>query len=136
MVLETNVTKMLGIKHPIVGAPMGPFYTTELTVAVSEAGGLGVLSHTNLFGKSSTEEMKKNMEYVIEHTDKPFGFNIRTARMQMDALKLCREIPKFIMSKPKLREQIRTCSVVYELFLSFRGRFQGRVLEVFTCFFE
>jgi len=97
---------MFGIKHPIVGAPMGPFYTTELTVAVSEAGGLGVLSHTNLFGKSSTEEMKKNMEYVIEHTDKPFGFNIRTARMQMDAIKLCREIPKFIMSKPKLREQV------------------------------
>lgn len=107
MVLETNVTKMLGIKHPIIGAPMGPFYTTELTVAVSEAGGLGVLSHTNLFGKSSTEEMKKNMEYVIEHTDKPFGFNIRTARMQMDALKLCREIPKLIRSKPKLREQVR-----------------------------
>lgn len=40
MVFETKVTRMLGIKHPIIGAPMGPFYTTELTIAVSEAGGL------------------------------------------------------------------------------------------------
>lgn len=96
---------MFGIKHPIVAAPMGPFYTTELTIAVSEAGGLGVLSHTNLFGKNSMEEMKKNMLHVIEHTDKPFGFNIRTSRLQLDAPGLCRGIPKFIESNPKLREQ-------------------------------
>jgi enoyl-[acyl-carrier protein] reductase II len=105
MVLKTKLTSMFGIKHPIVAAPMGPFYTTELTVAVSEAGGLGVLSHTNLFGKSSLQEMKANMEYVIEHTDKPFGFNIRTSRLQLDAGTLCRAIPKFISKNPKLREQ-------------------------------
>ncbi|MCJ7649757.1 MAG: nitronate monooxygenase family protein [Candidatus Lokiarchaeota archaeon] len=105
MVLETNITKMFGIKHPIVAAPMGPFYTTELTVAVSEAGGLGVLSHTNMFGKSSLSEMKKNMEYVVEHTDKPFGFNVRTSRLQVDAPSLCRAIPRFIRDNPKLREQ-------------------------------
>jgi len=84
---------------------MGPFYTTELTAAVSEVGGLGVLSHTNVFGKSSTEELKENMEYVVEHTDKPFGFNIRTARLQPDAVKLVRQIPKFIMENPKIKEQ-------------------------------
>ncbi|MHA1758672.1 MAG: NAD(P)H-dependent flavin oxidoreductase [Promethearchaeota archaeon] len=105
MVIETDVTKLLGIKYPIIGAPMGPFYTTKLTIAVSEAGGCGVLSHTNLFGKNSYKVMKENMLEVIEHTDKPFGFNIRTARMQPDAKILCRLIPKFIMSNPKLREQ-------------------------------
>ena len=103
--IETDVTKMLGIKHPILGAPMGPFYTTKLTIAVSEAGGCGCLSHTNLFGKNSYKEMKANMLEVVEHTDKPFGFNIRTARMQPEAPLLCRLIPKFILSKPKLREQ-------------------------------
>ena len=107
MVIKTQVTEMLGIEHPIIGAPMGPFYTTELTIAVSGAGGMGVLSHTNLYGKSSIEEMKKNMLHVVEHTDKPFGFNIRTARMQPDAPSLCRQIPKFIMSNPKLKEQVR-----------------------------
>jgi len=103
--IETDVTKMLGIKVPILVAPMGPFYTTKLTIAVSEAGGCGVLSHTNLFGKNSYKEMKNNMLEVVEATDKPFGFNIRTARMQPEAPLLCRLIPRFIMSNPKLREQ-------------------------------
>ena len=105
MVFETNITKMLGIKYPILSAPMGPFFTTELTVAVSEAGGLGVLSHITLHGTFSLNEMKKSMEYVVEHTDKPFGFNIRTARLQPDAIKLCRQLPRFIMENPKMREQ-------------------------------
>lgn len=105
MVIETNITRMLDIKHPIISAPMGPFYTTKLAVAVSEAGGLGVLSHINLTGKNSIEEMKKGMEYVVEHTDQPFGFNIRTAKLQPDAIKLCRQIPKFIMNNPKIKEQ-------------------------------
>ena len=66
MVIETNITKMLGIKHPIIAAPMGPFFTTELTIAVSEAGGLGVLSHTGLLSEFQarrfpTEIMKENM---------------------------------------------------------------------------
>ena len=105
MVIKTNITKMLGIKHPILSAPMGPFYTTKLTVAVSEAGGLGVLSHVTLHGTVTLNEMKKSMEYVVEHTDKPFGFNIRTARLQPDAIKLCRQLPRFIMDNQRIREQ-------------------------------
>lgn len=101
---------MLGIKHPIVAAPMGPFYTTKLTIAVSEAGGLGVLSHSALAsdyiaGKSPVQILKDNMMEVVEHTDKPFGFNIRTSRREIDAPALVKEIPKFIMSNPKLKEQ-------------------------------
>ncbi|MFW9897810.1 MAG: NAD(P)H-dependent flavin oxidoreductase [Candidatus Thorarchaeota archaeon] len=105
MVISTEITKMFGIKHPIIAAPMGPFYTKELAVAVSEAGGIGVLSHTNMYGRSSIDQMKEDMEYVIEHTDKPFGFNIRTGRLQMDAKILCNKIPRFILNNPKLREQ-------------------------------
>jgi len=103
--IETNITKMFGIKHPVIAAPMGPFYTKELTVAVSEAGGLGVLSHTNLYNVSSIKAMEDGMQYVVEHTDKPFGFNIRTSRMQPDAENLCNQIPRFIMKNPKVMEQ-------------------------------
>ncbi|MFW9949308.1 MAG: NAD(P)H-dependent flavin oxidoreductase [Candidatus Thorarchaeota archaeon] len=103
--IKTRITEMFGIKHPIFAAPMGPFYTKELTVAVSEAGGMGVISHTNLLGKDSLKTMKEDMEYVVEHTDKPFGFNIRTGRMQFDAKKLCRQVPKVIMENQKIREQ-------------------------------
>ena len=105
MTIETNITKMLGIKHPIIAAPMGPFYTTDLTIAVSEAGGLGVLSHVGISNVDPVEEMKKNMLTVVEHTDKPFGFNIRTSRMEPNAEMLCWEIPKFIMEHQKIREQ-------------------------------
>ncbi|MFX1469358.1 MAG: NAD(P)H-dependent flavin oxidoreductase [Promethearchaeota archaeon] len=110
MVLETNITEMFGIKHPIVAAPMGPFYTTELTIAVSEAGGLGVLSHSALIsdfmkGRNPVEIMKENMLKVVEHTDKPFGFNIRTSRRETHAPALVKEIPKFIMENQKLKEQ-------------------------------
>ncbi len=84
---------------------MGPFYTTELCVAVSEAGGLGTLSHTNLRGKISIKVMKENLEYVVEHTDKPFGFNIRTSRMQPDAVPLIRSIAKWISKDARLKDQ-------------------------------
>lgn len=103
--IETNVTKMFGIKHPIFSAAMGPFYTSDLCIAVSEAGGLGILSHTNMHGEDSSKAMMKQMEKVIEHTDKPFGFNIRTGRLQIDAKILSQKIPRFIMKNPKLREQ-------------------------------
>ena len=110
MVLETNITKMLGIKHPIVAAPMGPFYTTELTIAVSEAGGLGVLSHSALLsdymkGRNPVGIMKENMLKVVEHTDKHFGFNIRTSRRETHALQFVKDIPKFIMENQRVKEQ-------------------------------
>ncbi|MHA2007583.1 MAG: NAD(P)H-dependent flavin oxidoreductase [Promethearchaeota archaeon] len=109
MVIETNITKMLGVNHPLIAAPMGPFYTTELTIAVSEAGGLGVLSHTGLISEMQARRfpvdlMRENMLEVVEHTDKPFGFNIRTSRTERSDV-LCREIPKFIMENPKIKEQ-------------------------------
>jgi len=110
MVIKTKITELLGIKHPIFSAPMGPFYTTELATAVSEAGGLGVLSNTGLVseylaGKNPVDIMKENMQSVVEHTDKPFGFNILTSRIAPSASALCKEIPKFIMNNPKIKEQ-------------------------------
>jgi len=101
---------MFGIKHPIFSAAMGPFYTSDLCVAVSEAGGMGILSATNMLsdikaGVTATNKMMELMEYVVEHTDKPFGFNIRTSRNEPDAAPLSRKIPKFIMGNPKLKEQ-------------------------------
>jgi enoyl-[acyl-carrier protein] reductase II len=107
--LKTNITEMFGLKYPIVSAAMGPFRTTDLCIAVSEVGGLGVLSHTSYIPggvePNTVKAMKINLEHAIEHTDKPFGFNIRTARLQIDARPLCDEIPKFIQENTKLKEQ-------------------------------
>lgn len=109
MTLKTNITEMFGIKHPIACAAMGPFRTNELAVAVADAGGLGMISHTNVsmdgYEKDDIVAMKKNLDYVVEHTDGIFGFNVRTSRVQIRADELISEASKHIMANPKLREQ-------------------------------
>ena len=104
--IKTRITEKFGIKYPIISAPMGPFYTTELAVAVSEAGGLGVVSHATLRGKNSIKDFKEQLDYVVEHTDKPFGINVRVARIQTDHRVLIRKIPQWRKENPKLREQL------------------------------
>jgi len=104
--IKTRITEKFGIKYPIFSAPMGPFYTTELTVAVSEAGGLGVLSHATLRGKNSIKDFKEQIDHVIEHTNKPFGFNIRVARLQTDHRILLRKVGQWRKENPKIREQM------------------------------
>jgi len=104
--IKTRLTELFGIKYPIISAPMGPFYTTKLAVAVSEVGGLGVVSHATLQGKNSVNDMIAQLEYVLEHTDKPFGVNVRTARVQTDHKIMLRKITQNIKQNPKLREQL------------------------------
>jgi NAD(P)H-dependent flavin oxidoreductase YrpB (nitropropane dioxygenase family) len=50
--LKTKMTEMLGIKHPIIQAGMGPFSNNNLCVAASNAGCLGLLSTSGLFNKA------------------------------------------------------------------------------------
>ncbi|MFW9989171.1 MAG: NAD(P)H-dependent flavin oxidoreductase [Candidatus Odinarchaeota archaeon] len=109
MTLKTNITEMFGIKHPIANAAMGPYRTNEMAVAVADAGALGMISHTNqsMDGREETAlaAMKKNLDYVVEHTEGIFGFNIRTSRLTTDCDKLISETAKHIMANPKLKEQ-------------------------------
>jgi hypothetical protein len=46
------------------------------------------------------------LDYVIEHTDKPFGVNIRTARVQTDHKIMLRKIAQLSNTNPKIREQL------------------------------
>jgi enoyl-[acyl-carrier protein] reductase II len=122
--IKTRLTELFGLKYPIISAPMGPFYTTKLTVAVSEAGGLGVLSHATLQGKNSVNDMIEQLEYVIEHTDKPFGVNVRTARLQTDHKIMLRKIIQNINRNPKLREQL-----VYIITSAGGSKFASKLLK-------
>jgi enoyl-[acyl-carrier protein] reductase II len=122
--IKTRLTELFGLKYPIISAPMGPFYTTKLTVAVSEAGGLGVLSHATLQGKNSVNDMIEQLEYVIEHTDKPFGVNVRTARLQTDHKIMLRKIIQNINRNPKLREQL-----VYVITSAGGSKFASKLLK-------
>ena len=105
--IETDITKMFGIKYPIFSAPMGPFFTRDLALAVSEAGGLGVLSNVNIVGTDPVEEHIKSIEYMIEHTDKPFGINFLTSRNNPGVKSMIRNIPKIVMSNVRMRDQCK-----------------------------
>ncbi len=105
--IETNITKMFGIKYPIFSAPMGPFFTRDLALAVCEAGGLGVLSNVNIVGTDPVKEHISSLKYMIEHTDKPFGLNILTSRNNRGVQEMVSELPKIVMDNPKMREQCK-----------------------------
>ena len=107
--LKTKITEMFGIKHPIASAAMGPFRTNDLCIAISDAGGLGMISHTPAspsgFESNYVEAMIKNLDYVVEHTDGIFGFNIRTSRVEPGIDKLISETSRHILENDKLKEQ-------------------------------
>ena len=70
--METRVTKMLGIEHPIIQGGMAWVAEHNLAAAVAAAGGLGLIGGANAPGQVVREEIRKAKEL----TDKPFGVNV------------------------------------------------------------
>eukprot|EP00929_Paragymnodinium_shiwhaense_P016944 TRINITY_DN125729_c0_g1_i1.p1 TRINITY_DN125729_c0_g1~~TRINITY_DN125729_c0_g1_i1.p1 ORF type:complete len:335 (-),score=93.73 TRINITY_DN125729_c0_g1_i1:177-1181(-) len=70
---KTRVTEMLGIEHPIVCGGMTGVGTPELTAAVSNAGGLGLLTVHNA---GTPEKAREWIRRTRELTKKPFGCNL------------------------------------------------------------
>ncbi|MCK9540987.1 MAG: nitronate monooxygenase family protein [Novosphingobium sp.] len=73
MAFKTRVTEMLGIEHPIVQGGMQGVGYAELASAVSNAGGLGVITALT---QPSPDALKNEIERCRQMTDKPFGVNI------------------------------------------------------------
>lgn len=71
--IETVFTKMMNVDYPIIGAPMFLVSYEELTIAVSEAGGLGAFPLPNY---RSTEDLRVALKNIRKLTDKPIGVNI------------------------------------------------------------
>ncbi len=69
--METRITRMFGIKHPLVLSGMSWVSEPELVAAVAEAGGLAILAT----GSLSPESTRKSIARIRELTDKPFGAN-------------------------------------------------------------
>ncbi len=70
---ETELTKRLGIKYPIIGGTMMHISFPEYAAAVSNAGGLGIMASA-IF--KSQDELSKAIDRLKELTDKPFAVNI------------------------------------------------------------
>jgi nitronate monooxygenase len=73
MVLKTRVTEMLGIKHPIIQGGMHYVGFAELAAAVSNAGGLGVITALT---QPDPESLRAEIRKCRALTNKPFGVNI------------------------------------------------------------
>jgi len=70
---ETQVTKLLGIKYPIIQGGLQWLATAQLASAVSEAGGLGIISSLSFPDQDS---LRKEIRRIREMTKNPFGVNL------------------------------------------------------------
>lgn len=70
--MKTRMTELLGIKHPIMLAGMNWLTSPKLVAAVSNAGGLGVLSAQWY----TPDGLRTAIKEIKEQTDKPFGVNL------------------------------------------------------------
>ncbi|WP_423408341.1 NAD(P)H-dependent flavin oxidoreductase [Heyndrickxia sp. MSNUG] len=70
---NTAISKMLNIQYPIIQGGLQGLGTSPLVSAVSNAGGLGLITAGSF---SSKEEMMKDIEEARRLTSKPFGVNI------------------------------------------------------------
>ena len=80
--MKTRITKLLGVKYPIIQAGMSYGAYPSLVAAVSNAGGLGILGA----GAMNADELRQNIRETRELTDKPFGVNILATSPVIDEL--------------------------------------------------
>ena len=71
--LETAVTKKLGIKYPIFAGTMMNITTPEFVAVCSNAGGLGILASAIY---KSTDELRAAIVRTNELTDRPYAVNV------------------------------------------------------------
>jgi enoyl-[acyl-carrier protein] reductase II len=70
--IDNRVTRLMGVKYPIVQAPMGWIARAQLASAVSNAGGMGIIETAS----GELDAIRLEIKKMRDLTDKPFGVNI------------------------------------------------------------
>ncbi len=70
--LKSRICTLLGIQHPVIQGGMAWVADASLAAAVSNAGGLGLISSVN----TDTEAVRREIIKCKELTNKPFGVNV------------------------------------------------------------
>lgn len=73
MPLKTELSNKLGLEYPIVVAPMFIISNREMIVAAAEAGVLGTMPTLNA---RTAGDLRADLEWIRQRTDKPFGLNL------------------------------------------------------------
>ena len=70
--IRTPLCELLGIEYPIFQGGMAWISDGKLAAAVSNGGGLGIISAMN----ANAQYLKEQIDLARSLTDKPFGVNI------------------------------------------------------------
>lgn len=71
--METALTRLTGVRYPIVQTGMGWVAGPRLVTATARAGALGILASATM----TTDELRAAVRKVKSRTDAPFGVNLR-----------------------------------------------------------
>ncbi|MFF3456105.1 NAD(P)H-dependent flavin oxidoreductase [Streptomyces sp. NPDC002730] len=71
--METALTGLTGVRHPIVQTGMGWVAGPRLVSATANAGALGILASATM----TTDQLRQAVREVMSRTDAPFGVNLR-----------------------------------------------------------
>ncbi|MBK9625273.1 MAG: nitronate monooxygenase [Rhodocyclaceae bacterium] len=71
--MKTKITELFGIEHPIIQGGMHFVGLAEIAAAVSNAGGLGIITALT---QRTPEDLAKEIRRCREMTDKPIGVNL------------------------------------------------------------
>lgn len=71
--MKTRITELLGIRYPIIQGGMMWVGYAEMAAAVSNAGGLGILTALT---QPTPDDLAREIERCRSMTDKPFGVNL------------------------------------------------------------
>ena len=71
--MKTAITEMFGIEHPIIQGGMHYVGFAEMAAAVSNAGGLGIITGLT---QGTPEKLANEIARCRDMTDKPFGVNL------------------------------------------------------------
>lgn len=96
--IETVLTQMLGVRYPIIVAPMFLASNVDMVVATGEAGALGAIPSLNF---RTTDALRSALAEIKSRTTAPFGVNlIIKGPRGVDDLSACLEarVPLLITS--------------------------------------
>jgi len=71
--MKTRITELFGIEHPIIQGGMHYVGFAEMAAAVSQAGGLGIITGLT---QGNPENLAKEIARCREMTNRPFGVNL------------------------------------------------------------
>lgn len=71
--METALTKLTGVRHPVVQTGMGWVAGPRLVSASANAGALGILASATM----TADQLRQAVREVKSRTDAPFGVNLR-----------------------------------------------------------